>query len=289
MYTWTEFNTMEFHSWDKGKRGEKTRTITRPSSEALFDFHSRHPWPRKRFDSNGGFNFFPPSLLSLFSPFFSLLFFFVPPILTFLLVILPLPSIAPSSPSSTASLPSPSIHPVSFLASPFCALHRSCAHARSDFSRHFSPPARRHWLFHDMAASSSSRAAMRSRRARHRLWGPRLSTTDFQLIGRHGAFLDLEHRHRTICIELAKNRNEIGMEREAWRGWTGTIFYGGATGHCWTPNGAAAQPPPRCPVFSLQVLQTSAGGLQKFASSPLGGTVGALGSVEKRKWIKRKK
>lgn len=110
--------------------------------------------------------FFPFSLF--FSLFFSLLFF-VPPILTFLLAILPLPSIAPSSPSSTASLPSPSILPVSFLASPFCALHRSCAHARSDFSRHFSSPARRHCLFHDMAASSSSRAAMRSPRARHRL------------------------------------------------------------------------------------------------------------------------
>lgn len=231
--------------------------------------------------------FFPFSLL-FFLPFFFPPFFFVPPILTFLLVVLPLPSIAPSSPSSTASLPSPSIHPVSFLAP--VAILRSSSILRPRTLRFFPP-----FFSYDTSSSTtwllrrcSSRAAMRSPRARHRLWGPRLSTADFQLIGRHGAFLDLEHRHRTICIELARNRNEIGLEREAWRGWTGTIFYGGATDHCWTPGGAAAQPPPRCPVLRLQVLQTSAGGLQKFASSPLGGTVDALGSMEERIWVKKK-
>lgn len=112
--------------------------------------------------------FFPFSLL-FFLPFFSLLFFFVPPILTFLLVVLPLPSIAPSSPSSTASLPSPSIHPVSFLAP--VAILRSSSILRPRTLRFFPP-----FFSYDTSSSTtwllrrcSSRAAMRSPRARHRL------------------------------------------------------------------------------------------------------------------------
>lgn len=62
------------------------------------------------------------------------------------------------------------------------------------------------------------------------------------------------------------------MEREELHGGPVATFYGGAGFHCWTPSRAAARPPPRCPVLGLQKgLQTLAGGLQNFASSPLGG------------------
>lgn len=124
------------------------------------------------FDSSVGFNFFLMVLFfSFFLSFFLLLFLRY---LTFLFLRDFAPSsrrfLHPSSASPSISLVSFSLPtaresnvllllltprlfaPYPFASSPFCALHRSCAHALPCFSRHFSPsqtrrPPRDCWTF----------------------------------------------------------------------------------------------------------------------------------------------
>lgn len=184
--------------------------------------------PETTFDSSVGFNFF--ARLFLFLRYLTFLFLHAPFLHRRLL--LHRPSACPfgpwqprtlfrrpREPSSFPPLAARLFAPYPFASSPFCALHRSCAHALPCFSRHFSPSRRAgvHLVSPSFRTFPSSSPAKRRRFSGSStlVSGDSLQVaTVRELIRLCGLSSTISHPVRSDLHRATKDRIETPLKRE---------------------------------------------------------------------------